>query len=270
MACVLLLVALPVRAEESARWTRAEGSYDLKGNVTETEARTRALQAAQTQAIEKAVGIEVKDRFLDVVIQRGTKETDLTKREIATLALGVVRDKRKLSWNTRVIGTGDESFSRVSVQGEFLVAGRPRSEAPFQLRLKLPRTTVVSGDAMNMEIATTESLHVAIFTLAADDRVYVLYPNRHQEDLVVPKGDSLRLPSPNDPFVLQPTNLEGHREDQEVLRAIASRTALRPPAPDKDGAIALRAFYDWLYGLEPGSWSEDMKTYTIMAADRSP
>lgn len=267
--CLLLVVADAAGAEE-ARWTRGEGYYDLKGDVTEAEAKSRALQAARAQAIEKAVGLEVKDQFIDVVVQRNGSGGDFSKREVATLVLGVIKDSRKASWQVKAIGSGDTAFIRYTFEGEFLVARRPRGQAPFSIDLKLPRSKVLSGDDMSLVLSASEILHAAVFTLGADDRVYVLYPNRHRENLVVPAGKGVSLPSPQDPFTLKPSNLPGHREDHEVLRVVASRSPIRPPAAGPDGSLDLGAFYDWLYGLEPGTWAEDSKPYSIIAMEAKP
>lgn len=260
-------LCFPASALEEVWVSGCEGQADVAGTITPEQAKHQALSMARSQALQKVSGLRVTDQFVQVMTERGREGSDFAFKEMTAVTEGIILEERHLQWSDEriVLRHGEPPLQRLHLRGDFKVAKLPPSDPDFDVSLKLNRTTLVAGDVLNLIISASQPARLMVFNLAADDRVYMVYPNRFVSELTVSRNRSVTVPAPNDGFELRPRPLDGHAMDTEAVRVIATRVAVQPPKADEDGRLSLSAFYRWLYSLPAAKWVQADQVYTIHA-----
>ena len=256
-------------------WVRGcTGTAEVAGDTTIEQAKQNALLKAKTEAARRAFGESIHDSFMDIIVQTGGQIFDTARRETFAEASALVIDYTEPRFDLKPIIVPGQSGKTVHIiqvvcLADFLVIRPPNVQRTFSVDLTIAPSELVSGTPLRLRLRSHEAVHVYVFNLAADLRVYQLYPNQYCPKLVARQGEWLDLPASDDPFELKPRTLPGHKTDVEVLRVVASRQAVASPASEADGTIRLRRFYDWLLGLAPGQWAQAEVTYTVHAAGKA-
>jgi hypothetical protein len=264
------MVITPAIASAAAKgkWVyKVPGTAEAAGDITNEEAKRRAVEKAMAEAARRAYGESVRSAFLDTVIQAGDQVIEMGKRETRATAAGLVIDHTEPDCKGKDISPPGSKATVVqwTCQADFLVADLPETRPTFSVELKLDKAEVVSGTPVRLSLRSQERAHVYLFNLANDLRIYQLYPNQYRREVEVEKGRWLEFPLPDDPFDLVPRTLPGHKRNIEVLRVVATRRPTVGPVAAADQVISLRAFNDWLLGLDPGNWSDAEIQYTVYA-----
>lgn len=265
-----VLAAWPLAADAEEIWVPAcKGQADISGGLTAEQAYTQALNGARAMAVEQAFGIEVNSAggMIDFTANNETTEADLRKTMVRTF--GLVVGERNIRKRTELVPVpSGDAIPRVSVEGDFKVVRPPKADGSLSLQLRLGKSTLVAGDLLELEVAADSALYLTIFNLAADHRVYILYPNEHRKEVQTVRGKRLRLPEPSDTFALMPRTVPGHRQNAEFISAIGTRDRIAPPVADGAGTISLQAYIDWLAKIPAGDWAEAQAAYVVHAADQ--
>ncbi len=226
-----------------------------------------ALGMARAEAVQKAFGLQVKDQFVEITTQRANGGSDLAIRELRAVAQGLVVGEDNVRWKSELINTGPNqaAITRHTVVGDFIVTKPPTSRGAFSVTLKLSKATVISGESIRLDLSGTETAYATVFNLAADNRVYVLVPNRFRPEVKLGKGENVQIPAAGDAFELRPYTVPGHREDAEVFRVVATKTPVSAPVLDQDGSVSLLDFMTWLSRLPPDQWAEAQQVFTVVS-----
>lgn len=257
-----LVASSPANAGEDVQWVSGEGYADVKGNMTFEQARRSALEAAREQALQRAVGLKLTDRFSEIVSQRGEKSAEFVEHAVVAESEGLVLDSNVKWQKPELISTGrdEPAFTRLRVKAEFKIARLPASDPSFQVRLKLNRARFIAGDMLRLEVSATENCHLYVFNIAADDMVYPIYPNPQRPKVWLQRGGTLILPEPKDGQVIRLFPLDGHDGDVEGVRVIAARSPLALPS---ERSFDLIQFNRWLYSLPRTQWVDATAAYSV-------
>jgi hypothetical protein len=138
-------------------------------------------------------------------------------------------------------------FIRYTVKGQFEIAPLPEGDSSLSIRLTLNRKQLIAGqDTLVMNVEPSEPVYAMVFNLAADERVYPIYPNEHlKTPLQLPGRVPTQLPREADPIVLRPQPAKGPKRSIERLRVIASRKPIAPPHWGRAGNLELHEFFRW-------------------------
>lgn len=264
--------AAPAGAAEQPRTTHLEavGSEDVRGAVTADEALALARDKARREAIRRACGTLVSAALTSVVAQQGDQTQSLTVSEASTRDEGIVIGE---AWEpVQSVTLTDPAtrtpFFRYTVRGRFEVAPLPEADTSLAVKLALGRQELVAGqDTLSFTVQPSEQVFAMVFNLAADEKVYPIYPNAHvKEPLRLPGQAATQLPREADPIVLRPQPAKGHKQDLERIRVIVSRRQLSPPAWGPDGAIELAEFFRWQHQrLRQEAFAQAEATYRVRA-----
>jgi hypothetical protein len=270
----VLLIVLPVAQGEEVRtgWVDGQGQADVRGAVTQEEALSKARDEARLDAVRRASGTYIKSATTVAVSQRGDSATSLTVSETSVAESGIVISER---WElpkpyTETDPSSKVPYLRYVVSGRFEVAPLPVADDSLSVQLSLNRQQLVAGhDTLTLSVQPTEDVYALVFNLAADEKVYPIYPNaRLKEPLSLPGQRTTVLPREDDPVVLRPVPAKGHKRDVERVRVIVSRKPLAPPAWGPDGAIDLPVFFRWQHQqLRTEAWAQAERTYEVRLPD---
>jgi hypothetical protein len=279
LCCVALGLALAfvsaARADEApTRWIKVEGSADVRGAVTQEEALARARDEARLEAVRRALGTAVNAATTAAVSERGGSLTSLTVSEVSTVEAGIVISEE---WGppksmTETDPSTKVPYMRYVVSGRFEVAPLPAPDGGLSVQLSLNRQQLVAGqDLLSLTVKPNEDVYALVFNLAADEKVYPIYPNaRLSEALRLPGNRETQLPREKDPIVLRPQPAKGHKRDLERVRVIVSRKPLAPPPWGSDGAVDLPTFFRWQHQkLRDEAWAQAERTYEVRLPDAS-
>lgn len=242
--------------------TWAEGVGVVSGDLLKPqEARQLALRQARAQAIEKAVGIEVRAETL-------VRDFAVASDFIKTLTKGYVQSEQVVRWDQdRYQKKGTEEpipIYRVTLKA----CVRPLTtlhDSGFKLTATLNKTTFGSGEKARIEITSTRPVDVLIFNLTADDRV-------QPYDRIARMGLPLRL-EPSEHRTFPPAGVAlvmelppGQLHTSEAFILVATKqtdhVALSIPT-GIEGTISLSEFYSALASVE-ADLVETIVPYAIM------
>ncbi len=263
------LLLAPTALAASGNWQQGDGYVDVR-DITPEEAKRKALNLARAKAMQKVLGIRVRKQFLGATTERSKGGEDFAFDELSTSLDGMILGERNLTWETSLIpgGPNEPKIQRVSVRGEFQVAEPPEQDASFRVDLKLSRSRLVAGDSLALTLSATAPVHAMVFCMAADDRIYMIYPNPYRQALTLEAGKRVTLPESTDGIELKPQTVPGHDEDVEVLRVIALRKPFAPPRLDANGSTSFTEFFRWMATLPPSQWGQADQVYTVHRAER--
>lgn len=262
MALASLLCTIPAWAEET--WVEIEGQATLAGNTTPDEAARDAIKRAQARAIEQVTGAIISDDAFSVRDRSGQLRLF---RETKSVTTGRITEQAIRGWRieSRSVRADEPPIVTYIVNLKAKVARDEPPDPGFRVALNLSATTLRSGEELKLTVHTTQDAYLGLFNLAADDRVYPLYPNPHTPVLKASPNQELHLPLPREPFALRPRTLPGHARDTEGLKVVACKDPLRlPPLKPGDRSMSITDFYRWLLQTPASRRAEETAEYTIL------
>jgi len=225
LAVYLILVAvysIPVQSQTKAQWITCTGEALIQ-NISNEEAQVIAKRKARLNAIEKVCGVQLQAESL-------VKDFMLAGDFIHSIAYGHVVDEKNMQWQTESIPPEDPSAPpviKLTVTMEAKV--KPVEDNPdpsFKVNLQLNRKSFDSGDEVIFTISSTRDCYITIINLAANDSVYVLYPNTYHKDNLITSKEKLIFPSRSDResgFHVRVSALQEHKKDTEIVKVIATK-----------------------------------------------
>ena len=259
---VVLVGAAPALAEDV--WVRGRGHADVVGDVTQEQAKAKAMRRAQTEALRKAFGTEFRNTSFLRIFNGGV----IVDGEMLESTAGIILETKPPDWSQETIAAGRDEppFTRLGVSADFRIAPLPRANSRLAVDFDLNKRTLVSGDPLTLNVRASDRAYLTVFNLGGDDKVYLLYPNKFRTEIVVDRGQELQLPGPEDPFELRPRTVAGHPLDQEIVRIVATVKPIAPPETDEDRVVSPLAYLRWLKGLPRTEWTDAEDHYTVHSA----
>lgn len=209
-----------IRAQDSGTWVQCTGEAAIS-NITAEEANSLALQRARQNAVEKACGVLVQSETL---VRNFTMAGDF----VHAISHGRVVEEKDLHWETESLpperpGSPPGVLVRVSMNAR-VVSESGIADPSFSIRIGINKGEFRSGEEAVFTIKATRDCYVTVLNLAANDSVYVLFPNVIQKNNLLKAGDSLRIPDGG--FKIRVATLPGHQKDSEVVQVIATKQAV--------------------------------------------
>ena len=268
VALAVGLASTPSAAPSDAPvWQRGVGVYEKPVNQADDVAIIAVKQKAAEDAVGKVYGRSLERSMHQLTTVRDKSKSSFVYRKLSLMTNGIVIDSRKAS---RVDvkfhrdAKGNVNGTTFTYSADFLVRPAPVPDPNYLVNMALGSSNLYSGDTISFDVEANKASDVLVFVLAADNRVYVVYPNAYVQALHLEPDRKLHVPAPGDSFEVKSYNLDGHQLDEEVLWAVATRQPVIPPHA-KDGDMAVTDFMAWLAGLPPGSWSSAQQPYAILA-----
>ena len=218
--------------QSKAQWVKCSGEAAIQ-NISNEEAQIIARRQARLNAIEKVCGVQIQAETL-------VKDFMLAGDFIHSLVYGHVVEEKDLVWKTETIKPENPSDPPIIVLKLSMMAKVvPVNEKPdpsFKIKLKLNKNSFESGDDVIFNIKSTKNCYLTIINLAANDSVYVLYPNKYHSKNYIEANKSFIFPDRierESGFHIRVSNLPGHKKDTEIVKVIATKKKV-----------------DFLFGLE--------------------
>lgn len=222
---ILILGAPFCLSQPEERWVECSGEAVVQ-NITNEEAQVIAKRRARRDAIEKVCGIQLQAESL-------VQDYVLAGDFIHAIAYGHVVEEKNLSWETETLPPENPStppviLLRLTMNAKVI----PINDMPdpyFKLNLNLNRNVFQSGDEVILRVKSTKDCYITVLNLAADDSVYVLFPNISQRDNFIDAEKSVEIPSKAEResgFHIRVRNLPGHKKDTELVTVIATKQKL--------------------------------------------
>jgi len=240
----------------------AEGMGVVSGDLLKPqEAKQLALRQARAQAIEKAVGIEVRAETL-------VRDFAVASDFIKTLTKGYVQAEQVVRWDQETYQkkVNEEPIPIYRVRLKACVKPLATLHDPgFRLTATINKTTFTSGEKARLEVTSTRPVDVMIFNLTADDRV-------QPYDRIARMGLPLRL-EPSERRTFPPTGVAlvmelppGQPRTSEAFILVATKQAdqvLLPMPVGNEGTLSLSEFSAALANVEE-DLVETIVPYTII------
>ncbi len=186
---VLALVCLPAPsqlfAQDSGIWVTGRGTAYLSDDLTSADAKLRARRKARADAIERALGVNITaEKFLqEFEVSRSQGEASETGESFSNY----IRESRRgrivdeEEWQEKSELTyftdGGQVVKYVAVN-RFRVLEEDNPPDPnFKLDLVLSKTQYQEGEGVVFSVNATQDCYLTVFNLAANDSVYLIFPN---------------------------------------------------------------------------------------------
>jgi hypothetical protein len=247
----MTLVALPgtPALARAADCIWAEGTGSVAGDVlTPQEARQLALRQARAQAIEKAVGVEVRAETI-------VRDFALASDFIKTLTKGYVRSEHVVRWDQeRHQPRANETpipIYRVTLKACVLPVATLRDPG-FFVTATVNKVVFTPGEKASLAVKSTRPAAITIYNLTADDQVrpydgaplmgLPLQLEASEIGMFPPTGVSLVMELPT-----------GHSRTSEAFIIVATKRAdhvVLPMHVGTQGTVSLPEFYAALAAVE--------------------
>jgi len=247
------------------RWVQGRHEIAIPGSQATEAGKAQARDAARRDAIERAMGVGVSGRVHGETTRDGRKTRQVFVNVLSARADGLALDERATTW--RFVAALADGGHKYVYEASFLVAPPPPPDPTAHVELRLPHTVYRAGEALTFQVTSHQAATLAVVNLAADDRVYVLYPNAYTPSLAIAANETLTLPGSADEFAIRPEPLPGHARDREAIQVVATRTWRPLPVRDAAGSMSRKAWLEWLYGLPPRSYAAADEGYEVLAPD---
>ena len=262
-----------VRTDSS--WVSCSGETFVQ-NMTVEEALVRAKRRARLNAIERVCGIHLQAESL-------VKDFMTAGDFIHAISYGHVVAERNVEWNSRSVpadGAGSPPIILVRVTMEACVVPvRERPDPAFRVNLRLNRSAFEAGDEVVMSVTPTKDCYITILNLAANDSVYLIFPNPVCQDPFVGASEDLVFPDISlreSGFHVRVAPLPGHEENTEIVKVIATRREIVFPDDirfsESEGylgtpGMAVTRLARWLSEIPVSERTEASALYTVREKD---
>jgi len=274
---IILLLSSLLNAQQG-KWVTVTGEAYLEGNKTPKEAKNEALRDARKKAIETVVGIKIKDRLM--ILERSddpvTKAVSLTE----SYSAGRIVEQEKPVWQTetREIEPGKPLLIVYKVNLRVKVVKDVRKKDSFKLNASLNKEQYYTGDEMRISVKPTEDCYITIFNFAADNTVYVLFPNPFQANNYVKKNQKIDIPTDSEikrGIKYELSLPDGMNSHIEVIKIIGVQEDNPIQATEKlENSIGMYKIFTsvsdyeevtkWILSLPEGKFAEEDVQYNII------
>ncbi len=225
----LFLIAVQILNAQSEKkeavWVTTKAEIPVV-NMTTDEARIQLLRMARQNAIEQVCGISLQSETL-------VKDFTTAGDFIYAIACGEIAGEKNVNWSTenrssQNPGTPPLIIMRVSMEVQ-VKKSDTRPDPYFKIKMESNESVFHAGDELEIKVSSTQDCYLTVLDLAADDTVYVLFPNCLREEVFVKANTPLTLP--DEPlkemgFHLRVHPLPGTEKSTEIIKVIATKQRL--------------------------------------------
>lgn len=220
-------------SEEEGIWVEAVGEIAYL-NITPEEAKFRALEEARKNAIAQVVGIDFQSETAQAVTEQQNIVSDFFSTVSQSRIYGRIVEEEIIRWE-------DASYQPhpnkppIPIRRVFLrtkvIKEKGIADPSFQVFVKLNDKIFHENDSLEILISSTKESFITVFNLTADRKIRVLFPNCYQSDNRTGSNEVLKIPHnlSNDQaaYRLKVAPLQGHKEDLEWIKVIATRKKIK-------------------------------------------
>lgn len=266
---VLFLIVLPsveAWAEDNMKTIESEGVAEISGNRTLDETRNLALQRARRNALEEAVGVDVRGstvvynaELINDMVMTGTKGL-ITNQEVLLNECG--EDDGVLVCTVRIRATIKE-LDR-SLDPPFRI--KAYVHRPGNKKRSSSAPVFQDGDEVQISLKLNNPGHVTIFSIDQEGNVYQIFPNKYAMDSLVDDGQNFVFPDDSLRAMglrVRAHTLEGHKKSHESLMIIAT-TRKMDLLDDMESAPTMTSLMNQLASLDQAVWAQETKGYIVM------
>ncbi|MFQ5650897.1 MAG: DUF4384 domain-containing protein [bacterium] len=265
-------------AQRDGVWVTGRGTAYLNENITPAEAKQRARRNARTDAIERALGVSITaEKFLQQFeISRELGEEVETGESFANY----IRESRRgrivdeETWQEKseitTFPDGTEIVRFVAANRFHVLEEDAAPDPNFKLELTLSNTQYKEGEGVAFNVRATQDCYLTVFNIAANDSVYLIFPNTVERSNRQMAEQTRTLPGFGYSFV---TALPPGREAaMESIVAVAtkdslifqSRKILRPGAGYAEmWKTGLNEVWRWVAEIDADRRVEAIKSFKI-------
>ena len=233
-----------------------------------------ALRKARIDAIEQVCGINLQAETM-------VKDFQLAGDFIHSISYGHVVEEKDKKWETITMPSDNPNdppvlIYKVSMQAK-VISREEKADPSFKINLKLNRTTFQSGDEVIFKIKSTQDCYLTILNLAANDSVYILFPNKFAENNFLNKNTTTQIPNKeqrNQGFHIRVATLPGFKKNSEVVKVIATKQRIdfideidlsNAFSPIGTPKMAVTKLARWLSQIPISERTEATAVYTVEA-----
>jgi len=271
--------------QKSEGWVDAAGEYHQGPNMTAEEAKRRALEEAERNAIGTfGVAITAQTLQLKSETQNDLHESFL-KLSQATV-YGKIIDREEPVWEHETLQFPGELIIRHRVTLRAKVAKEVGERDPsFQFALKLNhgKVTFLEGEEMILNLTPTKDCYVTVFNVLSDGTVLVLFPPKGHTQRLSRAGKIMSIPSEaerSQGVHFRVGLLPGKTQDTEYVWVVATKDDIpflpkeakefSPDIPALKGKVVLPTYQSaleeinrWLVSIPLNQRAVDMEQYEI-------
>lgn len=229
---MVLVLNAPVLAEQDdGKWVTASGKVILAGHMTAEEAKQLARRRARSNAIDRALGVDVTaEQFLqkfEVSRESGdvVEAGDSFANYIRESRRGrIVQEEVWQERDTVLVVGGTTMIQRIAQNRFYVVAEEEKPDPAFKLELVLPKKDFKAGEGLAFDVKAAKDCYLTVFNLTASDSVYLLFPNVVELDNRLEARKSRRIPGRS--YVMELTLPPNKQMAIEYLVAVATKDSV--------------------------------------------
>jgi len=266
-----MLITTPLLCQQG-EWVQCSGEALLQ-NITNEEAQVIALRRARLDAIEQVCGVNLQ---AETLVHNFVMAGDF----IHSVSYGNVVEEKDHSWKYETIPAENPASPPVIAlrltMNARVVTVTEKPDLYFTVTTALNRAVYQSGDEVIINIQSTKECYITVLCLAANDSVYILFPNRFRDDNFIQANTTVEIPSAPDRNAglhFRVVNLAGHKTDAEMIKVIATREKLSFGDDSKPGSgfgalgtprMAVTSLAQWLSAIPVSERAETAVVYTVV------
>lgn len=181
------VLVLPISGQ-SGKWERGYGSVKVF-NITPEEARSRALELARTDAIQKAVGIIISEGVLSYQTETSFGESNDYFSSFTKFAnqntSGKITSEKII---TDKVDNSNGILSHIVELDAFIENESGVPDPNFNLEIIMEKQVYLyhsgsnKGDPLEFKIRANKNCYIYLFSLSSTDSVQLLIPNQYMQN----------------------------------------------------------------------------------------
>lgn len=221
-----------LRAQKKGQWVDGSGEVLLAGHITAEEAKQLARKQARSDAIEKALGVQItaETTLQQFEVMRESGDVmdagESFSKFIRESRRGMITEEGKWQEETRVarLSDGSEVIKRYASNRFYVVPEEKSADPTFQLQVSLPKLDYRQGEALSFEVQSSQDCYLNVFNLSGNDTLYLMFPNVLEKSNRLTANQPRRIPGLGYSFTAALP--AGKKTSLEYLVAVATKDSL--------------------------------------------
>ncbi len=192
---ILLIVSTSVVAQESIRVTNAIGRQIIAGNLSEDEARIKAISTAKVEALRKA-GVTEHIQSYEMLYKSevGNKFEEVFMNDQFSEIRGAVKQYEVVSVD-KGIDEFKNFYIEVSINADVMLYDKGKDPA-FQVSIDGIKQGYQNGELLKYSVTPTQDCYLNIFNLY-ENNASLIFPNSYEKTRLFRAGEKLTFPLSN-------------------------------------------------------------------------
>lgn len=219
LGCFIITAVLSAK---EAVWVTCQAEVPLS-NITMAEAKIEALRRIRQNAIDEVCGVMMQsETFVRNFIAAGDF--------IHAVSYGEIIEEKNMKWSTKTVEVESNiTPPMIVLQLNMDIKVRESESKPdpfFKVKIVPNKITFNAGEELQLKVTSTQDCYLTVLNLAANDTVYVLFPNGLKKEVFVKANTPVMLPDKelkNLKFHLRVYPMPYQKESSEIIKVIATR-----------------------------------------------